>query len=732
MSRLKMIDVAPGIVWVEAPEADLRIQCGCPADSVKHLMRQSLVAPAEIDGVNYEAGPNAVLLSDVPLQGGGFANLAEFPILQMLYRQGMIIPGHPCNTGQRPLLLGGREQLHSQLEYIHRGNYGLVSEEEIMATGIPADQAREMMAIKLKFAFGKIAEPTDLLETLEIGHSATEIRGGVTILRMKRNHFRFMLGDECVEIDLNLSLGERYASPYAMEFHDVERDAFAVLHSGEGDGWDINRPSMSSVLMHHGRLYLIDAGPNLETILNSLGIGINEIEGVFQTHAHDDHFAGLTTLMQADHRIKFLAAPLVRASVTRKLSALLRIDEDDFVHYFDPIDLIMDEWNDVAGLEASPTYSPHPVETTIFKFRAEGPNGYRTYAHLADIASFQVLDDMAASPIPGLPEDLTARTRESYLEPANLKKLDIGGGLIHGMAADFDNDHSDKIVLAHIARQLTLDEEEIGSGATFGTVDVLIPGKEAFLQRFMDTFLSTNFPDVPHEELLTLIDNPVETIPPGATLIERGTVNEDIYLVLAGNVKMDDSETGTTNVLSAGAFIGETSGLHRLPSAETFRAASYVRALRLKANQYIDFVNTNGLFEEIVQLEEMREFLLRTRLFGEALSYPTLNMVAKSMTPLDLGKRPNLAELAEDFLYLVETGMLIRLNDNAEAELLNVGDFFGEESALMGEPRQFTLHAKEDVQVYAVPSASFMDIPVVRWKLFESWNKRLQERVGNA
>ena len=45
---------------------------------------------------------------------------------------------------------------------------------------------------------------------------------------------------------------------------------------------------------------------------------------------------------------------------------------------------------------------------------------------------------------------------------------------------------------------------------------------------------------------------------------------------------------------------------------------------------------------------------------------------------------------------------------------------------------QFTLHAKEDVQVYAVPSASSMDIPVVRWKLFESWNKRLQERVGNA
>ena len=136
MSGLRMIDVAPGVVWVEVPEADLRIQCGCPADSVKHRMRAGLIAPAEKGGVAYETGPNAILLSDVPLQGGGFANLAEFPVLQMLYRQGVLIPGHPCNTGQRPLLIGDRDQLRTQLEYIHRGNYGLLTEQEIIETGI--------------------------------------------------------------------------------------------------------------------------------------------------------------------------------------------------------------------------------------------------------------------------------------------------------------------------------------------------------------------------------------------------------------------------------------------------------------------------------------------------------------------------------------------------------------------------------------------------------------------
>jgi len=727
MSGLRMIDVAPGVVWVEVPEADLRIQCGCPADSVKHLMRAGLIAPAEKDGVAYETGPNAILLSDVPLQGGGFANLAEFPVLQMLYRRGVLIPGHPCNTGQRPLLIGDRDQLRTQLEYIHRGNYGLLTEQEIIDTGVEPAKAHEMMAIKLKFAFGKIAEPTELLEPMELGHAITPIRDGVTVQRMKRNHFRFAIEGEIVEIDLNLAPGERYSSPYRLDFHDIEREYFAVLHTGEGDGWDTERPSMSSVLMYEGRLYLIDAGPNLETILNTLGIGINEVEGIFQTHGHDDHFAGLTTLMQADHRIKFMATPLVRASVAKKFAALLGIEEEDFVHYFDPIDLNMGSWNDIGGLEVEPVYSPHPVETTIFRFRVEGADGYRSFTHLADAASLKVLDGMLEQPTDGLPLDLTERTRADYLAPADLKKVDIGGGMIHGMAADFADDTSGRLLFSHLARDLNDEEAAIGGRATFGAVDVLIPGKSAFMERFIDTYLRANFSDVPPEALRGLMNNPVETFAPGDTLIAEDTVNEAIYLVLTGNVEMHDSDTGATNRISAGAFIGETTGLHKLPSEERFRAASYVRALRIKAETYRDFLNANGSFAEIVRLEEMRDFLLHTRLFGESLSHPTQNAVAKSMSLMTLDGHPQVSDLPADSVFLVRSGLLIRLNEEAEAELLHTGDFFGEESALLGAPRLFTLHAKDNTQVYAVPKSAFEGIPVVRWKLFESWSRRRRQ-----
>ena len=286
------IDVARGIQWVEIPGAGLRILCGCPADTVKHLIKRGLILPKQFKGVASETGPNAILLSDISVQNGEFANLAEFPVLQILYKQGLIIPGHPNNIGTKPLLIGSAEQVDSQLRYIYRGNYGLVSVEEIMETGISAVEAHEMMRIKLKFAFGKIRPTSDFVDTCVVGNGETEITKDVTLRRLKPNVFEFAHKGETITVDLNLHPGDAYECPYPLGFRRFEPEYFAVIHTGEGDGWDVNRPCMSSIITYQGRIYLIDAGPNLANSMSALGIGIDQVDGIFHTHAHDDHFAG--------------------------------------------------------------------------------------------------------------------------------------------------------------------------------------------------------------------------------------------------------------------------------------------------------------------------------------------------------------------------------------------------------------------------------------------------------
>ncbi len=727
MGKINKIEVIKGVFWVEVPEANLYTLCACPADAVKHLMKRGLIVSVEKEGVPCESGPNAILLSDVMLQNGHVSNLGEFPVLQMLYRQGMILPNHPNNTGQKPLLMGLHDQIHAQMQYIFRGNYGLVSEEELMATGLSPAEAREQFRMKLKFAFGTIQPAEELLDTRIVeNREPVEIFNGVTLSRKAVNVYEFRYRDESVTVDLNLPEGWEYDSPYPLGFQDIKREYFAVIHSGEGDGWDVNRPSMSSIIMFQGRIYLVDAGPNISHALTRLGIGINEIEGIFHTHCHDDHFAGLSTLIRAGHKIKYFATPLVRASVAKKLAALLAMDENRFADFFAIYDLREGEWNIIEGLKVKPVYSPHPVETTVFFFQAMAEDGPRTYAHLADISCFNVLRNMVTDDPGenGISRAVHDQTIDSYLERVYLKKLDIGGGLIHGNAEDFAQDRSTKIVLAHLARYLTDSEKEIGSSAPFGIVDTLIPTRQEYAWRDANSYLRSYFPTAPVHDIRSLLNSDVVTFSPGTILVKAGVISSDIFLLISGSVEMIQSDTGFNHVLSAGALIGELTGLVDETPTRTFRSNSFVRALRLPMNVYRAFILDNNLEEEINRLRDHRMFLRDTDLFGGNISYIHQNHIAQEMELVSLKKGGILFEDADRALYLVRSGRAELYIGEIVFETLGRGDCFGESMAVFGLPGLFHLRALEDLMLAKVPGQRLDEIPDVRWRLLETWEKR--------
>ncbi len=278
LENLHVTTIANGVFWVQIPEANLYILCGCPADVVKHMRRKGFMTETRNGGVTFEKGPNAILLSDALIQKGEVANLAEFPVLQMFYRQGMIIPNHPNNNGLKPMLIGVQQQVEAQMAYIYRGNYGLTSLEEIMATGVSREEAEAMLRIKMKFAFGQIRRSEELLDACVVDKDFREIRNGVLVCRVGFNQYQFQYKGNAATVDLNLGSQETYEPPYPLEFHQISREYFAVLHTGEGDGWDVDRPCMASILMYQGDIYLIDAGPSILQILRALGIDINEID----------------------------------------------------------------------------------------------------------------------------------------------------------------------------------------------------------------------------------------------------------------------------------------------------------------------------------------------------------------------------------------------------------------------------------------------------------------------
>ncbi len=720
------IDVARGIQWVEVPEANLRVLCGCPADAVKHLIKRGLILPKEVKGVNCETGPNAILLSDVLLQNGEFANLAEFPVLQMLYRQGLILPGHPNNTGHKPMLIGSVDQVESQMRYIYRGNYGLVSREEIIQAGVPEEQATEMMRLKLKFAFGRIRPTSDFIDTRVVGDGPVEIAEGVSLRRLRSNVFEFSYNGETVTVDLNLRPGDTYECAYPLGFRRFEPEYFAVIHSGEGDGWDVNRPSMSSIITYQGSIYLIDAGPQLVNTMAALGIGIEQVDGIFHTHAHDDHFAGLTALMRAGRRIRYFATPLVRASVEKKLSALLGMEEERFTDFFDVHDLVFDTWNDIEGLEVMPILSPHPVETNIFVFRTLWGDGYRTYAHFADIVSLKILKGMVTDQhdVPGLDQPAFERTRAAYLLPFDLKKIDVGGGMIHGDAKDFREDASTRILLAHRATELTPEEKEIGSSAAFGTVDVLIEGQSEGLRRHAFAYLQANLPGVSFHDLRMLVNHPITEINPGAIFLKEGETPQDMLLLLSGRVEKIRTRDNLFGSLSAGSLIGDDAVLDNLPSQHTYRASSFVRVLRLPVGLYAEVIRRNGLLDRVRRIAGMRTFLNTTSLFSEGLPVAVFGRIIDGATERCFQPGEVIDGKDIQVINIIRTGLVERAVGSKVLDVLKQRDFFGEEGAVLKVPSLFRLRVLEETTVVQIPGNLLEDVPILRWKIFECHQQR--------
>lgn len=725
---IRKVFVTTGVYYVEIPAAGLYILCGAPADSVKHLLRRGLINTTEQNGVTSENGPNAILLSDAAVQNGHLCNLAEFPILQMLYRQGMIIPHHPNNTGRKPMLIGTPEQLGAQLRYIHRGNYGLVSTSEMVKAGISEEEAEELMRIKLKFAFGQIVAPDQFVDCKSLGEDLLELGNGVSIERIAHNQFEIHYNQQSVQIDLNLKDGEVYPCPYPLSHVAIDHHYFSVVHSGDGDGWDYNRPAMGSILTHQGRTYLIDAGPNIHHSLDALGIGKKEVAGIFHTHCHDDHFAGLTTLLQSDQPLKYYATPLVRESVTKKLSALLSIAESEFANYFEIHDLIPDTWNDIMGLEVMPTSSPHPVETTIFNFRVLWEGGYRTYAHLADVASFHVLDSMISDDHskPGISTQRVAEIKRRYLEPADVKKIDIGGGMIHGTAQDFAADTSGKLLLAHTARTLTDDEKRIGSGAPFGSIEVLIPGEQSFLLRDAYDLLRQYFPTVATERLNMLLNNQISCFNPETIITPAGKIPQEIYLILSGTVEMLMDTPVEAHRLFSGSLIAEAAAIHHQASKETYRSLGFVQALRLPADLYRNFIERFFSSDELFQIRQVEERLRLTFLLSDAVASNTLFALAKRCQITHV-KGGDTFQGMSQHVHIVGRGSFA--GSEGAPSCLHKDDFWGADSLFtaMSKP-EIELEstppvqiALEDCEVYSLPLEAVARIPVVRWKLFEAF-----------
>lgn len=722
MALFESKKIAPGLAWVAVPSRQVFVQCGCPPDSVKHLIQSQIIKDKGTKGFLHETGPNVLLLADLNIQNGQLSNMAEFSSLQMFYRQGMLIPGHPGFSQRKPIMIGNTRVLRAQLDYVFRGNYGLVSVQEMMEAGLSAEEANEQMRLKLSFAFGKIRPSDELFDTRFLEDKELEVMNGVYVRRLNTNVFEFRCETETVQVDLNLAGHESYIPTYRLNFQRIAPEFFSIIHTGEGDGWDVRRPAMASIVCYGPDIYLIDAGPHVSQTLRALGLSLNSVRGIFQTHAHDDHLAGLSELMLGDRKLEYFSTKLVRHSVNKKLQALIDVDFPVLERFFDTQDLNVDVWNNIDGLEVMPIFSPHPVETNNFLFRVVTPSGYKSYHHLADIASFSTLQRMIEADVgkPGISSEYFAKIKGVYQLPADLKKVDIGGGLIHGQAEDFKNDRSGKIIFSHRADELTPAQLAHGTQAIFGQTDHLVKSYMDNRHERAARSLHHYFPTVPFSAFYELLNHPIDVMDPGRPMANTPAETQDIYLVLSGIVS--DNALHRPLEYVAGYLIG----IDHDSNVQDLFAKSFVEVMRIPRRIFDGFLERYHLKEGFAKSIERRRNLQASELFHPIRWSPLLHKIARSLQSTEIRKDQIVRSFSGQFIFLLQRGS-IELFKDGYREVLVPGQFCYEDN-MMG--RQATLglqiRALEECEGFLVPHVMIKDIPAVAWKMLEAYKRRSQ------
>jgi hemerythrin len=338
------------------------------------------------------------------------------------------------------------------------------------------------------------------------------------------------------------------------------------------------------------------------------------------------------------------------------------------------------------------------------------------YAHLADIAAKSVLQNMITEDAtqPGISQAFYDSIVEHYHTPTHLKKIDIGGGLIHGMAEDFREDPSEKIILAHTSERLSASQKEIGSEAAFGGHDVLIASKNDYIREQAGEYLKAFYPTVDKSELRMLLNCEQVSFNAGEIIIKNNEPPRFVYLLLTGSAEYIRPGDHSVRMLSSGALVGDLWALFQGKSLGTYRAFSNIKALALPATLYREFVDRNQVYGQIQNVQNVIDFLIETWLFGEGISYPLQLQLANQAQWVE-GDALN--EVAG--LKLLQKGEAKLHKDGEFFHKLKPGAFWGEDSILQ-RPSKFQVTVSRKAKLLHFPDVEMLrGIPLLRWKLLE-------------
>jgi hemerythrin len=291
--------------------------------------------------------------------------------------------------------------------------------------------------------------------------------------------------------------------------------------------------------------------------------------------------------------------------------------------------------------------------------------------------------------------------------------------MIHGMAEDFVDDPSPRLILSHYEGDLSNAEKEIGASATFGQTEILIPARGDRIRDAAARYLNDVMPELESHDAMTLLNGRIFTYPPGTPLIKKGQIPDAVLLVISGSAEYITSESEPVSRHTAGSFIGEAEILEGTSAGGSYRTRGYLKALRMPDDLFIHALKRAGLREKRSLLAERRRFLRTTAFPGNVVSSPRIDVLAMAMDIREWKKGKTVRD-GDDLLYALSAGRAEESGQQGSRELAR-GEPFNVAAVVpsVSKAQAASWRALEDGKLVVIPGETVREIPVLAWTLDE-------------
>ena len=674
---------------------------GCISEAIKYL---------DIQG-HPTKGIRAIVLSDTS-QAYGICNWAlEFPLNRFLFKD------NGFAQGKRLKLVGTKKQLARARQILELSLLGPSTEHyEAWDEAYPSHANRFKLVQRMQAFFAlkdKAGNPLDIdelvdfspydrqrsinIDDLEITHKATDL------FQLSSEKF-----DAPAEIHLDFTVkSEAPFNLHPLKSLSLERPLFGVTTLMHGNGFEPEAGGTSLIIWIDRKPYLWDAGAFVTDCLHSVGLNVQDLEGVIITHVHDDH-ASIAELMSQAHCLTLYATPEVYESLLLKHAAILDRDLSDpaerevlegFIHFKClevgiPISL--------GNAIFTPHQSFHSIPTIggVIEYTRDGES--RKFLMSGDHASIDLID--RASATKQFPNVWLSHARDLIEGDEDLVIYD-GGGDPFGLHADPYHpaliekfkEMDGRLVFGHRVAPTKIDSEPfrtIRPGDHFSLYDNDTE-EDNRLEALKLAFSSFSFSD--ESELATLLeDSSIVRVPADTVICYKGDLSKEVYVIVEGQISVGETSNPNPIILTSGSLTAEMAALTSKPRSATLMTVSANKLLRIDAERFKDFVKRNNLFDTFQRVWACRASIMDVKGFRD-LPIEVIHFITKSLIPIEYCEEDVLVAQGEisDDAYIVARGFIKVKRDGNIVANLKQGDIFGEKSALNGgrTPRTATVYA---------------------------------------